>query len=184
MRTAIRNLVAGGLLLAGLAAAPALSVPQSKPQTSPAPAPAATPAPASAATPAPAPAHAAGSFDQQRALAALQKEIAGKEDQPAEKVFMNIENFKGVPAGRLLRAMEAFTHALGVDCAYCHDPGHWESDDKEEKVAARGMMRMSGDINEKYLKGMPGLDAKARVSCTTCHRGQPKPEMDAPKGGH
>jgi hypothetical protein len=174
MRIDFRDLVAGGLLIVGLAAAPAFSVPQSKPQTPPAPAPAATPAPSPA--PAPAPAHAAGSFDQQKALAELQKEIAGKEDQPADKVFMNIENFKGVPAGRLLRAMEAFSKALGVDCAYFHDPGHWESDDKEEKVAARGMMRMAGDINEKYLKGMPGLDAKARVSCTTCHRGKPKPE--------
>jgi hypothetical protein len=175
MRIDFRDLVAGGLLLAGLVAAPALSVPQ-KPQTSPAPAPAATPAPAPAATPAPAPAHTAGSFDNQKALADLQKEIAGKEDQPADKVFMNIENFKGVPAGRLLRAMDAFTHALGVDCVYCHDPKKWESDDKEEKVAARGMMRMAGDINEKYLKGMAGLDPKARVSCTTCHRGKPKPE--------
>ncbi len=174
MRIDFRDLIAGGLLLAGLAAAPAFSVPRSEPQTPPAPAPAATPAPT--ATPAPVPAHAAGSFDNQKALADLQKEIAGKEDQPADKVFMNIENFKGVPAGRLLRAMDAFTHALGVDCVYCHDPKKWESDDKDEKVAARGMMRMAGDINEKYIKGMRGLDPKARVSCGTCHRGHPKPE--------
>lgn len=168
MRIDFRDLIAGGLMLAGLAAAPAFSVPQSNPQT--------TPPAAPAATPAPVPAHTAANFDQQKALAELQKEIAGKEEQPAEKVFMNIENFKGVPAGRLLRAMDAFTHALGVDCVYCHNPKSWESDDKDEKVAARGMMRMAGDINEKYLKGMAGLDPKARVSCATCHRGKPKPE--------
>lgn len=160
MRIAIRDLVAGGLLLAGLAAVPAFSVPQSKAEK-------------------PAPAPAAADFDQKSAVAALRKSIAGRENEPSEKVFKNIQSFKGIAAGRLLAAMEkGFSPALGVSCEHCHDSQHWDSDAKDEKQAARGMMKMVGDINEKYLKGMPGLMSdKPMVNCTTCHRGQVKPAL-------
>ncbi|HYX24566.1 MAG TPA: c-type cytochrome [Thermoanaerobaculia bacterium] len=181
MRIAIRDLIAGGLLLAGLAAVPAFSVPQAKPEG---PAPAARPA-----------AHAeehgpAENAEVQKAVAELHKAIAGKENEPSEKVFKNIKNFTGVPAGRLLGAMEkGFSPALGVSCTHCHDIEHWESDAKDEKQAARGMMKMVGDINEKYLKGMPGLMSdKPMVNCTTCHRGQVKPALSLDEkgrpGGH
>jgi len=173
MPIAIRDLVAGGLVVAGLAAVPAFSVPQAKPEKPAAPA-AAVPAPAS------------GDFDQQRAVAALHKAIAGKENEPSEKVFKNIQSFKGVPAGRLLGAMEkGFSPALGVSCTHCHDAEKWESDAKDEKQAARGMMKMVGDINEKYLKGMPGLMSdKPMVNCTTCHRGQVKPALNLDEKEH
>jgi hydrogenase maturation factor HypF (carbamoyltransferase family) len=71
--------------------------------------------------------------------------------------------------------MDAFSHALGVSCKKCHDAQNWANDDKDEKKAARGMMAMNKDINEKYLKTIPGLDDKAVVSCTTCHRGHANP---------
>ena len=45
-------------------------------------------------------------FDQAAALAELRKAIAGKEQAPAETVFKNIQLFKGMPAGRVLRIME------------------------------------------------------------------------------
>src|ERR1700742_3658831 len=96
MRIAIRDLVAGGLLLAGLAAVPAFSVPQAKPEK---------PAAAAAAPAAPADTHAAGDPELHRVVAALHKSIEGRENEPSEKVFKNIQNFKGVPAGRLLAAM-------------------------------------------------------------------------------
>lgn len=178
MRISIRDLVAGSLLLAGLAAVPAFSVPQSNPEK---------PAPPAAAAPVmPAEPHAGGDADLQRAVAALHKSIAGREGEPSEKVFKNIQNFKGVPAGRLLGAMEkGFSPALGVSCAHCHDPEHWESDAKDEKKATRGMMKMVGEINEKYLKGMPGLMSdKPIVNCTTCHRGQIKPALTLDEKEH
>ncbi|MBW8877927.1 MAG: c-type cytochrome [Acidobacteria bacterium] len=179
MRIAIRDLVAGGLLLAGLAAVPAFSVPQSKPESPP---------PAAHAEE-----HehaAAGDAEVHKAVAELHKAIAGKENEPSEKVFKNIKNFTGVPAGRLVAAMEkGFSPALGVSCTHCHDVEHWESDAKDEKQAARGMMKMVVDINEKYLKGMPGLMSdKPIVNCTTCHRGQVKPALNLDEkgrtGGH
>lgn len=173
MRIAIRDLVAGGLVVAGLAAVPAFSVPQAKPEKPAAP----------AAAP---PAAAGGDFDQQRAVAALHQAIAGRENEPSEKVFKNIQNFKGVPAARLLAAMEkGFSPALGVSCTHCHDAEKWESDAKDEKQAARGMLKMVGDINEKYLKGMPGLMSdKPMVNCTTCHRGHVKPALNLDEKEH
>jgi hypothetical protein len=112
-------------------------------------------------------------------VAELRKQIVGKENQPSEAVFKNIQSLKGVPAGQLLTIMDTgFRPALGVKCSFCHDPQNWSSDDKKEKKAAREMMRMTHDINDKYLKEMKGLDSdKPAVNCTTCHRGQKKPAL-------
>jgi photosynthetic reaction center cytochrome c subunit len=179
MRTAILRFLAGSLVIAGLAATPALSVPQAS--QPPNPPPAAAPQPtaqpsASAQRPLGLPElDAETATYNERALAEVQKAIAGKENQPAESVFKNIQSLKGAPAGRLPRVMDAFSHALGVSCKKCHDAQNWANDDKDEKKAARGMMAMTKDINDKYLKTIPGLDDKAVVNCTTCHRGHANP---------
>jgi hypothetical protein len=121
-------------------------------------------------------------FDQARAVADLQKKIAGKEDLPATEVFMNIQEYKGVTAGRLLRIMEyGFTRSLGVTCTHCHVAGDWESDDKPAKQIAREMSRMVGAINAEYLKKIPDLNStNPSVNCTTCHRGQKRPALELP----
>lgn len=73
-------------------------------------------------------------------VAALEKQIAGQENKPAEEVFKNIQLLKGRPAVAVLRMMQvAFNGALGVDCTHCHTPGQWEKDDKEAKQTARKM---------------------------------------------
>ncbi len=118
-------------------------------------------------------------------IAELRKQIAGKEKQPSETVFKNIQSFKGVPAEQLLSIMDSgFRPALGVKCSFCHDPQNWASDDKDEKKVTRQMLQMSRDINEKYLKTMKGLDSdKPSVNCTTCHRGEQKPATSMEKKG-
>ena len=181
LKPVLLKMTAGGLLIAGLAIAPALSIAQTPPSTPPA----AMPSHDSHESHESGETKAADNFDSQKALADLQKLIAGKEEQPAETVFKNVQSFKGVPAGRLLGAMNAFTKALGVTCKKCHDPENWSSDDKHEKKAARGMMRMTTDINGKYLKGMEGVDDDASVNCGTCHRGHAHPSegMRPPSGG-
>jgi photosynthetic reaction center cytochrome c subunit len=189
MRSAILGLVSGVLLFAGLACAPASSIAQtSQPPAKP---PASTPPAQGEMKPAPMPAHEheemkkpADDFDSQKALDELKKSIAGKEDKPAEEVFMNIKTFKGVPAARLLGAMNGFSNALGVTCRQCHDVSNWASDDKHEKEAARGMLAMTKDINAKYLPTMQGIDTDASVNCNTCHRGHAHPgEGMRPPGG-
>jgi hypothetical protein len=113
-------------------------------------------------------------------LAELSKQIAGKEDQPAEAVFKNIKILTGVPAGRLLKIMQiGYSRSLGVSCAHCHTPGQWENDDKPAKRIARDMSKMSQTIIFELLRNIDGLkDREPLVNCTTCHRGQVKPALD------
>ena len=121
-------------------------------------------------------------FDQAAAVAELRKFIAGKEDQPAVDLFNNIQQYKGVTAGRFLRIMElGFTSALGVDCTHCHKPGVWDSDEKPTKQIAREMIAMLNAINNDYLKKIPNLrSTNPQVNCTTCHRGQRRPALELP----
>ena len=106
------------------------------------------------------------------------RSIAGRENQPAESVFKNIKIFKGVPAGRLVNIMNnGFGRSLGVSCGFCHVPGKWDVDDKEEKNTARLMFAMVQTINRDYIAKVP-VDSGSpppMVNCMTCHRGMPKP---------
>lgn len=122
------------------------------------------------------------SFDQAAALADLTKQIAGKETQPAEQVFKNIQIFKGVPAGRFLRIMElGYSRSLGVNCRHCHVAGQWDKDDQAAKPIAREMAKMSQTINNDLLKNIKNLKGpNPIVNCTTCHRGQIKPALNLP----
>lgn len=119
-------------------------------------------------------------FDTQAALKALQAQIAGHENDPAEKVFKNIQTLDGVPAGRLLKIMEmGYSGSLGVNCTHCHVPGRWSADDKPTKQIARDMVAMMATINGDLLTKIKNLQAeKAMVNCTTCHRGQVRPALN------
>lgn len=125
------------------------------------------------------PAPPAPAFDAEKALAALRERIAGKEEEPAEKVFENIKILKGVPAGRLLKIMEmGWSRSLGVTCTHCHDPEMWADDSKEEKKIARGMAELTARLDSELLPAIPGLEErKPVVNCTTCHRGEKKPAL-------
>jgi len=105
------------------------------------------------------------------------RSIAGRENQPAESVFKNIKIFKGVPAGRLVNIMNmGFGRSLGVSCGFCHVPGKWDLDDKEEKSTARLMFAMVQTINRDYISKVPhDPGTQPVVNCFTCHRGNPRP---------
>lgn len=110
--------------------------------------------------------------------AMVMRSIAGHESQPAESVFKNIKIFKGVPAGRLVNVMNnGFGRSLGVSCGFCHVPGKWDLDDKEEKNTARLMFAMVQTINRDYIARVPHDSAGPQpvVNCFTCHRGEPRP---------
>ena len=103
---------------------------------------------------------------------------------------------KETTQAQVVQGMQAFTAALGVQCAYCHvqaaaAPGgrgdggggrggrgggapafDFASDDKPQKNVARQMMLMVRDINPKVVAATgKGTDTAARVGCVTCHRG-------------
>jgi hypothetical protein len=105
------------------------------------------------------------------------RSIAGRENEPAESVFKNIKIFKGVPAGRLVNIMNmGFGRSLGVSCGFCHVPGKWDLDDKEQKNTARLMFAMVQTINRDYLSKVPNDSGPPpTVGCFTCHRGNPRP---------
>lgn len=121
-------------------------------------------------------------FNQAAALAGLREQIKGKETEPVEKVFKNIQMLKTVPAGRLLAIMEmGYARSLGVDCTHCHKPDKWESEEKPQKQIARDMAAMMGRINGELLKSIKNLkSASPTVNCTTCHRGEIKPVLNLP----
>jgi len=121
------------------------------------------------------------------ASATILRSIAGRENQPAESVFKNIKILKGVPAGRLVNIMNmGFGRSLGVSCGFCHVPGKWDLDDKEEKNTARLMFAMVQTINRDYMAKVPNdRGAPPVVNCFTCHRGNAHPiQPDGPPPGN
>jgi hypothetical protein len=90
--------------------------------------------------------------------------------KPAEQVYKNIQVMKGVPAPRLMGAMQFFSKSLGVECAYCHVPNEFDKDDKPAKNTARKMLTMVHQINGD------NFPQNQTVSCWMCHRGNAKPE--------
>lgn len=89
--------------------------------------------------------------------------------------------------------MKGYTSALSVKCNYCHVPKKddpkeldFAADDKIEKEIARGMIKMTNDLNENYFR--PHFpDPKPKqvhvVNCVLCHRGAPNPEKYLAKMG-
>jgi len=133
-----------------------------------APSPQATPAQAAPATTPPASDAAAR---QKELLDHVRERIKGRETEPAEAVFRNIELLRGKPASRLPGMMAALTGLLGVTCTTCHVPGRFESEELAGKRTARLHFKMQAALNQEYFGG-----ANA-VSCWTCHRGAPKPPI-------
>jgi tetratricopeptide (TPR) repeat protein len=92
---------------------------------------------------------------------------------------------KDMPRAEVISIMRRFTNALGLRCNDCHvvtNPGQMPerldpaSDDKELKKVARVMLRMTMDINGKYLAETGRtFTQRTGVSCETCHHGAPKP---------
>ncbi len=92
--------------------------------------------------------------------------------EPASEVFKNIEMLKDVPADRILPTMQFISSSLGVDCSFCHVPGHFEKDDKKTKQTARKMIRMTLALNKDSFENL------REVTCFSCHRGAPIPAAD------
>lgn len=86
---------------------------------------------------------------------------------------------KDMPKRELMDVMRNFTNALGVSCDHCHvekdGADDFASDDKAPKHAARAMMQMAGEINQRLLP-TAGLESPVQVRCITCHRGLTKPQ--------
>jgi len=103
--------------------------------------------------------------------------------------FTNLQVLpKNISKDQLVSTMRLFSRSLGVHCDFCHEVSetsqNWASDKKDEKNAARNMMKMVHDINTNFmpkLEPLPGEEMKqANVNCWTCHRGQKEPAQGPP----
>lgn len=111
-------------------------------------------------------------------LESLKRDIAGKENWPADSVYQNVKALKKVSAGRFLEVMDRWGQALGVGCDHCHVKNEWASEVKKEKEVTRQMVELTTRIN-RDLKSIGGIDSDdPSVSCYTCHRGNPTPRRN------
>ena len=97
------------------------------------------------------------------------------------------ENLQVLPADfppeNLGAVMRGFTRALGVRCSFCHvgEEGQplrsydFVSDDNRNKLVARRMLTMLGDINGALREIEPSGPDRVNMWCHTCHAGKPRP---------
>lgn len=91
---------------------------------------------------------------------------------------------KNISSDSLSLIMDEFTAALNVDCVFCHAPKepetpkklNYASDVNHLKDITRTMMRMTYEMNAKYMKTVSQKNTQL-VTCNTCHRGKPVPEQ-------
>ena len=86
----------------------------------------------------------------------------------------------------LKHLMKNYATSLGVKCNHCHVPSKedpteldFASDAKIEKEIARGMIKMTNEINDTYFKPHfpdPKPKQVSVVNCVLCHRGSTNPE--------
>jgi len=109
---------------------------------------------------------------------------SGGGQPPAPPPMTNLQIFsRDTPRAEVIQTMQAFTQALGVQCNYCHvqegrgGRNDMASDEKRTKLAARQMILLARDINEKLPHAVSKpADQATRVGCVTCHRGVPIPK--------
>ena len=89
---------------------------------------------------------------------------------------------KATPVIQVVGQMRNIAGALGVRCQFCHvgegnalERFDFASDEKRNKLVARQMMRMVGEVNRRLdtipQRGTPPVP----VTCNTCHRGISRP---------
>jgi hypothetical protein len=90
----------------------------------------------------------------------------------------------------LYKTMAGLQRDLGVQCGFCHaeDPDtkqiDYASDDNPRKETARLMMRMTNEINQKYLGQLGDNQYGKPVTCGSCHLGQAHPPAYEPSAAN
>jgi hypothetical protein len=100
-------------------------------------------------------------------------------------------NIKALPANitgdDLIKLMHQYEGDLGVECEFCHarNPetkrNNFPSDANPVKETARAMIRMTDDLNTKFLAQLSDRKSTDPITCGTCHRGMSHPEAFVPK---
>jgi hypothetical protein len=103
----------------------------------------------------------------------------------------NPTNIKALPkditGDQLIKLMRQYEGDLGVECEFCHarNPetkrNDFASDANPVKDKARMMIKMTDDLNTKYLAQLSDRKSTDPITCGTCHRGMSHPEVFVPK---
>jgi hypothetical protein len=94
---------------------------------------------------------------------------------------------KDITGDQVIQQMRQYAGDLGVECEFCHyrNPetkrNDFASDANPVKEKARVMIKMTADINTKYLAQLSSRMSTDPVTCGTCHRGSAMPETFVPK---
>jgi hypothetical protein len=94
---------------------------------------------------------------------------------------------KNITGDEVITVMHQYEGDLGVDCGFCHarNPetkrNDFPSDANPVKETARMMIRMTDDLNTKYLTQLEDRRTADPITCGTCHRGMSHPEPFVPK---
>lgn len=111
-------------------------------------------------------------------VARVMAKIAGRENEPADRVFENVQVLKELTAAQLVDVMDKqYSVAMSWNCTNCHrfaNQGNFASDTSADKRRARFMQQMVNDINHVELPKLYPRDTP-KVSCATCHRGYNEP---------
>jgi len=112
--------------------------------------------------------------------------LAGAQEAAPPWKAKNVQYFPGdISRDTLTQRMREFSFALNVRCQYCHAGGDgvsfegvdFASDEKQAKVKARAMLRMTREINDTLLAKIPArAEPRIEVACVTCHRGRRQPK--------
>jgi len=86
------------------------------------------------------------------------------------------------PTSDIRFVMQGFNAALGVQCTYCHVQGDFASDANPKKDIERKMISMVRLIDTSFPSSAGVFpEGYHEVDCSTCHRGNAKPEIKAPQ---
>ena len=83
--------------------------------------------------------------------------------------------------------MHSYTNAIGAPCGYCHEENSqikkmdFASDGNPMKETARMMIRMTNDINNRYLTQLGDRRYAEPLTCGNCHQGHTSPPTFEPK---
>jgi hypothetical protein len=94
---------------------------------------------------------------------------------------------KNTSTADVYKVMAGLQRDLGVQCAFCHDQDpdtrqiDYASDENPRKETARFMMRMTNDINVKYLAQLSDRQYSPPITCGNCHMGQMHPPHFEPE---
>ncbi|HWW96719.1 MAG TPA: c-type cytochrome [Edaphobacter sp.] len=106
--------------------------------------------------------------------------LGGRASAQVPDTFTNLQSLpKTISRQDLTNIMRGYAFSLGTRCEHCHaaskTPGKLDfaSDEKPAKATARTMIRMTEEINHKYVAA---LSPPSAVECVTCHRGSTDPK--------